>query len=118
MPIGFGRNFALAAVQAAEEDEIDLVKLSVVPSVRYTFIDAGEAQGGDGITGFLKKLAAYGFGEHFTGALAAARQGKVLSETGMAAVDQKLSVVDDDGFCRVACRQRRSSLRLENIKIL
>jgi hypothetical protein len=36
----------------------------------------------------------------------------------MASVDQELSVVDYDGFCRVACRQRRSSLRLENIKTL
>jgi hypothetical protein len=36
----------------------------------------------------------------------------------VAAVDQEFTVVDDNGFCRVACRQRRSSLRLENIKTL
>ena len=94
--------------QLAEEDEVDLVGVGVVPAHADALVDAGEAQRHHRIAGLLQQFAPDGLAEHLAGVLPAAGQSVVFPEFGYAAVDQDLALVQYDGLRRIAHGQPRS----------
>ena len=76
----FGRPTVQIRIQLAQKDKIDLVAEPVVASFRDAFIDAGKADGRNGVAGFLQQLAFDGLGEHFTRTLAATGQCVVVTK--------------------------------------
>jgi len=110
--VGLDRIGVSRPIQPAQKDEVNFVADALLAAFGDALVDAGETDGSHRVAGFLQKLAPYGFGEHFALLLTAAGQSEVFAEAAHAAVHQDFSVVDDDGFCAVACRQRKSFLSL------
>lgn len=116
--VGFGGFFAMLVSQFAEEDEVNLVTVFVVTAFVDAFVNAGHALGDDGVTGFLQKLALYGFLKHFASALTAAGQCVVFAETGTASIYQYLSLVKHNGLGRIADGQGVQSLLCDKVNYI
>ena len=116
--VGLGGLSAGLVGQLAEEDEVNLVAVFVVAAFVDALVDSGHALGNDGIAGFLQKFTLDGFLKHFTGALTAAGQGVVFSETGAAPIHQYLSLVKHNGLGRIADGQGVQSLLCDKLIIL
>lgn len=97
--VGFGGLFSRSRVELAQENEVDLVAETFIATFGNAFIDAGHSNGRDAIAGFFQKLSLYGFGQHFAGALTAARQREIIAESGFAAIYQQPSFADYNRFC-------------------